>query len=59
MKKYLLVLSALLCLACEEKNQPVEPREESDSIVFEGSKNIEAAGQAELDSAFFIYVPKK
>lgn len=42
MKKYLLVLSALLCLACEEKNQPVEPREESDSIVFEGSKTIEA-----------------
>lgn len=42
MKKYLLVLSALLCLACEENNQPVEPREESDSIVFEGSKTIEA-----------------
>lgn len=42
MKKYLLVLSALLCLACEEKNQPVEPRKESDSIVFEGSKTIEA-----------------
>jgi len=42
MKKYLLVLSALFCLACEENNQPVEPREESDSIVFEGSKTIEA-----------------
>ena len=42
MKKYLLVISALLCLACEEKNQPVEPREESDSIVFEGSRTIEA-----------------
>ena len=43
MKKYFLILTAaLLCLACEEKNQPVEPREESDSIVFEGSKTIEA-----------------
>lgn len=43
MKKYFLILTAaLLCLACEEKNQPVEPREESDSIVFEGSRTIEA-----------------
>ena len=43
MKKYFLILTAaLLCLACEENNQPVEPREESDSIVFEGSKTIEA-----------------
>ena len=43
MKKYFLILTAaLFCLACEEKNQPVEPREESDSIVFEGSKTIEA-----------------
>lgn len=43
MKKYFLILTAaLFCLACEENNQPVEPREESDSIVFEGSKTIEA-----------------
>lgn len=43
MKKCFLILTAaLFCLACEEKNQPVEPREESDSIVFEGSKTIEA-----------------
>ena len=43
MKKYFLILTtALFCLACEEKNQPVEPRGESDSIVFEGSKTIEA-----------------